>query len=97
MPRTLASGPSTARITSASVISFGRPRQPVAALGAALAAHEPGLAEVAEDVLEELERHFLRLRDPLALDVDAVPGGRELDARPQRVVGLGGDAHASEG
>src|SRR5262245_52730829 len=72
-----------------------RPREPVAAVGAALGAHEPGLAEVAEDVLEELERHLLRLGEALALDVDALLDRGQLDAGPQRVVDLGGDAHAS--
>ena len=40
-----------------------RARQPVAALGAALAAHDPGVLELAEDVLQELERDALGLRE----------------------------------
>src|SRR5204862_496029 len=47
---------------------LGRPREPVAALDASLAADDARVPEVAEDVLEELERNLLRLRDPLALD-----------------------------
>src|SRR4029079_1477649 len=71
-----------------------RPRQPVAALDAALAPHEPCVAKVAEDVLEELERNLLGLRDALALDVDAVLDGGELDAGSQGVVSLRGNPHA---
>ena len=80
-PRTFASGPSTARITSASVISAAGPRKPVAALRPALAAHEPRVAQVDQDVLEELERDLLRLRDPLALDRAR---RRRRPARPSR-------------
>ena len=92
-PRTLASGPSTARIRSAIVISSAGPRQPVAALGAALAAHEPGVLELAEDVLEELERYVLGLGEPLSLD-RAVAGGGQLDGRPDCVIRFRRDAHA---
>ena len=91
-PRTFAIGPSTPRITSATVISSGRPREPVAAVDAALAADEAGVPQVAEDVLEELERDLLRLCDALALD-RAVSRRCELDHRPQRVVHLRRDAH----
>ena len=68
VPRTFASGPSTARITSASVISSAGARQPVAALHPALALHEPGVAQLEQDVLEELGRNRLRARELLALD-----------------------------
>src|SRR6185295_3796277 len=51
-----------------STSSERRPREPVAAVGAALAADETALPQVAHDVLEELERDLLRLRDPLGLD-----------------------------
>ena len=61
-PRTLASGPSTARMTSASEISSAGCGEPVAAVGAALGAHEPGVAQVGEDVLEELVRDLLGRR-----------------------------------
>src|SRR5436190_145845 len=70
-----------------------RPGQPVAALDAALAADDPGLSQVAQDVLEELERHLLGLRDALALDRAAAVDCCQLDARAQCVVGLGGDPH----
>src|SRR5262249_53061905 len=43
----------------------GRSRQPVAADDAALAADDARMAQVAEDVLQELERDLLRLRDSL--------------------------------
>src|SRR5205085_520480 len=58
---------------------LGRPREPVAALDAALRADEPRVPQLGEDVLEELERDFLRLRDPLALHWPAGLGGRQLD------------------
>jgi hypothetical protein len=50
------------------------------------------VAQVAEDVLEELERDLLRLCDPLAFHRPVCAGG-ELDHRTQRVVGFRGDAH----
>src|SRR5919206_2321288 len=67
--------------------------EPVAAVRAALAAHQAGLAQVAEDVLEELQRDALRLRDRVALR-RAVGGRRELDRRADGVVRLRRDAHA---
>src|SRR3954447_10033109 len=70
-----------------------RPVQPVAALGAALAAHETGVAQVAEDVLEELERDALRPGDRVALRRPVAVGGRELHGGADGVVDLGGDAH----
>src|SRR4029453_8605673 len=60
-----------------------RPRKPVAALGAPLRADDPGMAQVAEDVLQELERDLLRLGDSLALD-RAVPRGSKLDRGAER-------------
>ena len=53
------------------------------------------MPQVAEDVLEELERHLLRLGDPLALDRSVGIGGGQLDAGSQCVVVFGGDAHVS--
>ena len=91
-PRTFASGPSTARITSASVISSAGPREPVAAVGTALAGDETRVPEVDQDVLEEVERDLLRLREPVALH-RAGAGRGELDGRADRVVRLGGDPH----
>ena len=61
-PRTSASGPSTARMMSATVTSSGRPVQPVAAVRAAHAADQAGALEVGEDVLQELRRDLLRGR-----------------------------------
>ena len=46
----------------------GGPGEPVATLRPAPAADEPGVPEVGEDVLEEVRRDLLRLRDPLALE-----------------------------
>ena len=50
------------------------------------------MAQVDEDVLEELDRDLLRLREPVALH-RAIAGGRQLDHRPDRVVRLRRDAH----
>ena len=77
-----ASGPSTARMTSATRDLLGRPGEPVAAVGAALAAHEAGVAQVAEDVLEELQRDALRRGDRVALRRAA--RRRRRRARPRR-------------
>ena len=84
-----ASGPSTARITSATVISSAGAVEPVAAPGAALGPHQAGVLELEQDVLEELQRDLLRLGELLALDRLAVGGGGELERRPHGVVGLG--------
>ena len=81
---------------SASVISLGRAREPVAALGAALAAHEPALAQVAEDVLEELRRDLLRVRDRVRLRQLVLAGDGQLDRGAHGVVDLRGDAHGAE-
>jgi hypothetical protein len=45
------------------------------------------VAQVGEDVLEELERDLLGLGDPVALD-RARLGRGQLDRRPDGVVGL---------
>src|SRR4051812_34234621 len=72
-----------------------RPVEPVAALGAALAADETGVAHVAEDVLEELQRDALRLGERLALRRLSGLGGGELHRRADRVVDLRRDAHGA--
>ena len=72
---------------------LGRAREPVAALDAALARDEPRVAQVEEDVLEELRRDRLRSGDALALDGPLAGGDGELDRRPHRVVHLRRDAH----
>ncbi len=71
-----------------------RPRQPVAALRPALALHEPRVAKLEQDVLEEPEQDRLRLGDPLSLHRPRPLRGRELDGGPDGVVGLGRDAHS---
>ena len=71
---------------------LGRLGEPVAAVRAALAAHEPGVAQVGEDVLEELRGDRLGGGQRVALDRPAAGGG-ELGGGAQRVVGPGGDAH----
>ena len=68
----------------------GRAGQPVAALRAALARDEPVVAELQEDVLQELQRDRLRLRDALALDRPRV-GARQFGRGAERVIDLGGD------
>ena len=83
----LASGPSTARITSARVISSGRLGEPVAAAGAAAGADEAGVLELEQDVLEELERDVLGLGELLALD-RLVAGRGQLDGGAHGVVGF---------
>ena len=72
-----------------------RPGEPVAALCAALAADEAVVPKVAEDVLEELERDLLRLRDPLAFDRPVVACCRELYDNPANefVMGFVGQAN----
>ena len=90
-PRTVAIGPSTARITSATEISAGRPRERIAALDAPLARDELLVAKLDEDALEELPRDRLRGRELLPLHER--PRGRELEHRAEGVVDLGGDAH----
>jgi hypothetical protein len=72
----------------------GGARKPVAALGAPPGAHDAGVLQLEQDVLEELERDVLRLGETLALD-RAFIGGGELGRRADGVVGLGGDAHGS--
>ena len=56
---------------------------------------DAGVPQVGEDVLEEVRRDALRLRDAVALD-RPVAGRGELDRGADRVVGLRGDPHASE-
>ena len=79
-------------MTSASEISVGGARQPVAALDAALGGDDAGVPQLREDVLEELDRNALSGRDAVALG-RPVAGDRELRARPQRIVDLRRDAH----
>ena len=54
----------------------------------------PGVLELEQDVLEELERDVLGLGELLALD-RAFAGGGQLGRRAHGVVGLRGDAHAA--
>ena len=84
-----ASGPSTARITSATVTLSAGLGQPVAAAGAALGLDQAVVLEVEQDVLEELERDVLRLGELRPLDGLAVGGGRELEGCADGVVGFG--------
>jgi pyridoxine 4-dehydrogenase len=51
------------------------------------------VAQLEEDVLEELERDALGLRDPLALDGPFARRSCKLEHGAKRVVGLGGDTH----
>ena len=98
-PRTSASGPSTARMTSATRHSRGGPGEPVAAVGAALAADERRSAQLGQDALEEPDGDPLggrrRPRPSSApVPVDAACG-RQLDRGPHGVVDLGRDAHGA--
>jgi hypothetical protein len=53
------------------------------------------MLEIEQDVLEELERDLLRLRDPLALD-RPFAGRGELGPSTHRVVDLRRDSHSCE-
>ena len=67
----------------------GRSCQQVAAVDTAAAFDNAGVAQVAENVLEEAQGDALRGRDRLPLyGVVTVEGG-ELDGGSKRVVGLG--------
>ena len=89
-PRTVAIGPSTARITSATEDLGRRPRECIPPRPA-LARDELLVAKLDEDALEELPRDRLRGRELLALHQGSRCG--EFEHRAQRVVDLGGDAH----
>ena len=80
-------------MTCARLTSSARMGQPVAALGAALAAHDPGGAQLREDVLQERHRDALRLGDLVDLARRVLAAGGELDDRAHGVVGLRGDVH----
>jgi hypothetical protein len=67
-------------------------RQGVPARLTAAALDDSGTAEVAQDVLEEVDRNVLRFRDLLCIDEPA--DGGELDRGTNGVVRLGGGAHA---
>ncbi len=92
-PRTLASGPSTARMTSARLMSSRGPRQRVATHRSPLAAHDAGVLELQQDRLEELGGDVLGLRDAIRRD-GRVHGRGQLGGGAGGVVGLGGDPHA---
>src|SRR6266536_5155208 len=69
-----------------------RPGQRVPALGTALAAHQPGPAQLPQDRLDELARQLLLADDHV--DLDEVRGAsRELEQGAYRVVGLRRDLH----
>ena len=93
MPRTSASGPSTARITSAIEISSAGRASRYPPAWPATALHDPGAAQVAQDVLEEVDRDPLRLGD--LLGGDHVARGGELDGRPDGVVGFRSRTHGT--
>ena len=77
----LASGPSTMRMTSATVTVSGRHAQPVAAVGAAAAVDQAVAAQLGEDVLEELDRHGLGLGDAVALHGPVAAEASSIRAR----------------
>ena len=74
-----------------------RLREPVAALGAALARDDPAPAQLEQDVLEEVERDLLGRGEPLALERARSIGIElscgELGGGAQGVVHLGRDPH----
>ena len=71
--------------------------EPVAALGAALAGDDAGLAQLTQDSLEELDRDLLRRSDLLALDqlrgINSV-GACQLAERAHPVIGFRGNVHS---
>jgi hypothetical protein len=80
--------------SDASFAIRGGPVEPVAAVDAALAVHEPGVAQVRKDVLEEALGDALRGRDRLGAHEPAARlGGGQLGGGAHGVVGLGGDLH----
>jgi hypothetical protein len=90
-----ASGPSIARMTSASADLPRRTGEQVPAVRAPAALDETGLAQALQDVLEELHGDVLRARQRLGLHVAnrtvVLLGGRELDAGADGVIDLRGD------
>src|SRR6476646_7002943 len=68
-------------------------RQAIAALRPALRRDDPGVLQLAEDVLDELQRQLLGAGDELALDRALSLVGRQHEHRAHRVVGLGGQLH----
>ena len=93
-PATEPSGPSTARITSATVMRSAGRASAWPAVGPAVARDDPGAAQLEQDVLQELLRDALGLGQPLGRDRRAGARRRELDERAHRVVHLRGDPHA---
>jgi hypothetical protein len=63
--------------------------QPVAALGASARLNQPGVLELEQDVLEELQRDVLGFREALALDGLPLGSRRHLECRAYGVVGFG--------
>jgi hypothetical protein len=86
-PRTVASGPLTARITSSTLIS-----EP--SLRASLGFDELCPLQLEEDRLEERGGDVLRLGDAVALD-DRRRGDGKLEHGAKRVVLLGRDPHGA--
>src|SRR5919204_1402010 len=66
---------------------------PIAAAGAALRPHPAGVLELEQDVLEELQRDALRLRQLLALHRLLVRGCGELERGAHGIVRFGRDPH----
>ena len=91
-PRTVAIGPSTEDHLGETDL-LGGLGQPIAAVGATLARDDLGASQLEQDVLEELERDVLGLRDALALR-RPLPRGGKLERSAQRVVDLRRDPHA---
>ena len=86
-PRTPSSGPSMARMMSASEISLAS-GQPEAAFRPALAADQPGAPQLGQDRLQELARNLLRACDSIRRHMAVFSRG-QFDCRAQRVVRAG--------
>src|SRR6266508_4225772 len=72
---------------------LGGPGELEASLRPALALHDPRMLQLAQDVQKELQRDTLRGGDLLGLDRPVLGGRAELCDGPNRIIGLGGDAH----
>ena len=92
MSRTLASGPSMQRNTSATLISAAG-RASSSAVAAPVAADQPVGAQLGQDVDQKLGRDALGFRQVVGLDQDVGVHGRELHHRPNGVLRLGRHPH----
>src|SRR5436305_96774 len=75
----------------------GRLCEPEAAVSTAVRADDPRVAQLSEDVLQEVERNILSRGDALGLYRSLVSCRGKLDCSANRVVGFGRDPHTVAG